>query len=133
MRFTQTRDAFYIITLYAPNDTLVLNSPVPYVEGLDQVVTVGGILSGSVVPSELLANGSLRLNVSQEFISSDEYAWVFKIPYDSNSTSGSGPSSGSGPGTTSGGVGSRPGETTTCSVAVAVGVGTFLISTSWTL
>lgn len=81
VRFTQTPDAFYISTLYAPNDTLVLTSPVPYVVG-DQVTVVGGNLSGTVVPSELLANGSVRLNVSEEVRDADEYAWVFKISYD---------------------------------------------------
>lgn len=101
MRYTQTPDAFYITTLYAPNSTLVLDSPVPYVSG-DQVTVVGGNLSGVVVPSELLANGSLQLNVSDEVRDADEYSWVFKIAYDlSNDTSGSG---GSGSGSTSGGV-----------------------------
>lgn len=93
MRFTQTPTAFYITTLYAPNDTLVLDSPVPYLSG-DKVTVVGGNLSGTVVPSELLANGSLRLNVSEEVRSADEYAWVFKISYDA--VNGSGSSNGSG-------------------------------------
>lgn len=95
VRFTQTLDAFYILTLYAPNDTLVLNSPVPYVDGLDQIIIVGGNMSGSVVPSEILADGSLRLNISDEAKTADEYSWVFKIAFD-DSTSGSGSGSGSG-------------------------------------
>lgn len=105
VRFTQTPDAFYITTLYAPNDSLVLTSPVPYVQGLDQVVVVGGNASGSVVPSELLADGSLILNISDEVRDADEYAWVFKIGYEwSNDTSGSGSGSGGAGGTTSGSV-----------------------------
>lgn len=53
----------------------------------DQVTVVGGNLSGTVVPSALLANGSLQLNVSSEVRDADEYAWVFKIAYDgSNGT-----------------------------------------------
>lgn len=89
VRFTQTLDAFYISTLYAPNSTLVLNSPVPYLSG-DQVTVVGGNLSGTVVPSELLTNGSLRLNISEEVKAADEYTWVFKIAFDgANGTSGS--------------------------------------------
>lgn len=103
MRYTQTPDAFYITTLYAPNDTLVLTSPVPYVSG-DQVTVVGGNLSGTVVPSDLLANGSLQLSVSDEVRDADEYAWVFKISYDeASSTSGSGAGSGSGSGASDGG------------------------------
>jgi alpha-L-fucosidase len=81
VRFTQTPDAFYIMTLAAPNDTLVLDSPVPYVPGLDQITVVGGNMSGSVVPSRLLANGSLQMNVSSEVKSADRYAWVFKMNY----------------------------------------------------
>lgn len=100
VRFTQTLDAFYISTLYAPNSTLVLNSPVPYLSG-DQVTVVGGNLSGTVVPSELLSNGSLRLNISDEVKAADEYSWVFKIAFDgANGTSGSNSSSG-GTGTSS--------------------------------
>lgn len=98
VRFTQTLDAFYISTLYAPNSTLVLNSPVPYLSG-DQVTVVGGNLSGTVVPSELLSNGSLRLNISDEVKAADEYSWVFKIAFDgANGISGSN-STGGGVGT----------------------------------
>lgn len=79
MRFTQTLDAFYITTLYAPNDTLVLTSPVPYIEG-DEVTVVGGNLSSTVVPSEL-SNGNLTLTISEAVRDADEYAWVFKIAY----------------------------------------------------
>lgn len=84
VRFTQTPDAFYITTLNAPNETLVLDSPVPYISG-DQVTVVGGNMPGSVVPSELLANGSLRLNVSDDLRGADQYAWVFRISYDTGS------------------------------------------------
>lgn len=89
MRFTQTVDAFYLTALSAPNDSLVVDAPVPYVPGLDQVTVVGGSLAGTVVPSDVLANGSLRLNVSEDVRNADQYAWVFKIAYD-NSSSGSG-------------------------------------------
>ncbi|KAH0267099.1 glycoside hydrolase family 29 protein, partial [Aureobasidium melanogenum] len=80
VRFTQTADAFYILTLYPPNSTLVLDSPVPYVSG-DQVTVVGGNMSGSVVPTRLLGNGSLELTISDAVIAGDEYSWVFKIPF----------------------------------------------------
>ncbi|KAK5744937.1 hypothetical protein LTR17_001688 [Elasticomyces elasticus] len=80
VRFTQSGDAFYITTLWPPNATVVLGSPVPYVPG-DQVTVVGGTLGGTVVPSRLLANGSLELTVSEEVRDADEYSWVFKIPF----------------------------------------------------
>ncbi|KAI5362477.1 Putative glycoside hydrolase, family 29, glycoside hydrolase superfamily [Septoria linicola] len=85
IRFTQTPDAFYILTLYPPNATLVLDSPVPYLEG-DRITVVGGEASGSVVPSRLLDNGSLELTVSDEVRAADEYSWVFKIGLDDNGT-----------------------------------------------
>lgn len=80
IRFTQTPDAFYILTLYPPNATLVLDSPVPYVSG-DQITVVGGNMSGNVVPSRLLSNGSLELTISDAVMASDEYSWVFKIAF----------------------------------------------------
>ncbi|ROW11961.1 hypothetical protein VPNG_05232 [Cytospora leucostoma] len=82
VRFTQTLDAFYITTLYAPNETLVLTSPVPYIVG-DEITVVGGNLSGTVIPSEL-SNGNLTLTISEDVRDADEYAWVFKIAYATN-------------------------------------------------
>jgi alpha-L-fucosidase len=91
IRFTQTLDAFYIMTLSQPNETIVLNSPVPWVEG-DQVTVVGGNASGTVVPSQMLSNGSVLLNISSQVQQADQYAWIFKISYDgvaaTNTTSG---------------------------------------------
>jgi len=81
VRFTHTPEAFYISTLYAPNATLTLASPVPYVDG-DKVTVVGGNMSGTVVPSKLLDDGRLELTISEDVRKADEYAWVFKIPYD---------------------------------------------------
>ncbi|KAL1838777.1 hypothetical protein VTK73DRAFT_4241 [Phialemonium thermophilum] len=81
VRFTQTPSAFYITTLAAPNATLDIASPVPYQHG-DRVTVVGGSKSGAVVPSQLLRNGTLRLQVSEEIQKADQYAWVFKIALD---------------------------------------------------
>jgi len=80
VRFTQNPDAFYITTLYPPNATLLLHFPVPYVPG-DRVTVVGGNMSGTVVPSTLLANGSLQLTISEEVRDADRYIWVFEIPF----------------------------------------------------
>lgn len=80
IRFTQTMDAFYILILTQPNSSIVLESPVPWVQG-DSVTVVGGNMSGTVVPSRRLGNGSLELNVSAQVQQADIYAWVFKIDY----------------------------------------------------
>jgi alpha-L-fucosidase len=116
VRFTQNANAFYIATLYPPNGTLVLDSPVPYVEG-DKVKIVGGNLSGTVVPSRLLGNGSLELKISEEVREADRFAWVFKIGFGGvELQAGSGPGNGSvvvdGNGNANGTTnGSRPGGT----------------------
>jgi alpha-L-fucosidase len=78
IQFTQTLDAFYIMTLSQPNDTIVLDSPVPWVAG-DQVTVVGGNASGTVVSSQMLSNGSVLLNISSQVQRADQYAWVFRI------------------------------------------------------
>ena len=88
IRFTQTMDAFYIISLMQPNGSIVLDSPVPWVQG-DTVTVVGGNSSGAVVPSQLLSNGSLLLNISSQVSEADEFAWVFKISYTAQNASNS--------------------------------------------
>jgi alpha-L-fucosidase len=94
VRFTQNSNAFYITTLYPPNGTLVIDSPVPYVSG-DDVQIVGGNMSGSIVPSRLFGNGSLELTISDEVRGADSYAWVFKIGFGGVDEVGSGNSNGS--------------------------------------
>jgi alpha-L-fucosidase len=80
IRFTTTLNAFYILSLVKPDTSIVLDNPVPWVEG-DSVTVVGGEKDGTVIPSEQLSNGSLRLNVSHEIADADQYTWVFKISY----------------------------------------------------
>lgn len=80
VRFTTTLDAFYILVMSRPNATLVLESPVPWVEG-DQVKVVGGGKAGTVVPSHEGDDKSVVLEVSDEVADADEYTWVFKIEY----------------------------------------------------
>ena len=81
-------DAFYIISLAQPNGSILLDSPVPWVAG-DSVTVVGGNSKGAVVPSEMLSNGSLMLNIPSQVQDADEYAWVFKISYSGQSGSNS--------------------------------------------
>ena len=100
VRFTQNPDAFYITTLYPPNSTLVLNNPVPYVAG-DKVTVVGGSMTGTVVPSRLLSNGSLELTISNAVRNADMYSWVFKIPFGGVQMNETGGMSGSATGSSS--------------------------------
>lgn len=120
VRFTQNSNAFYISTLYAPNSTLMLDSPIPYVPG-DQVTVVGGNASGTVVPSKLMPNGSLELTISDALRDADQYAWVFKIGFGGVKGAGNGTmlggSGGNGTGTYGGG-GPPPLATQTTSDAI---------------
>ena len=81
IRFTTTMDAFYILSIAKPPSMLVLDSPIPWLAG-DNVTVIGGNMSGTVVPSKMLANGSVAFNLTDEVIAADQYAWVFKIPYE---------------------------------------------------
>lgn len=89
VRFTQNSNAFFITTLYPPNGTLVLDSPVPYVPG-DKVTVVGGNMAGTTVPTQLLSNGSLELTISDDVRDADQYSWVFKVPFGGVETSAGG-------------------------------------------
>ena len=94
VRFTQKSNAFYITTLYLPNNALVLESPVPYVPG-DQITVVGGNMTGTVIPSKLTSNGSLQLTINEAVRNVDQYSWVFKISFGELEMSSNGTSTGS--------------------------------------
>lgn len=126
VRFTQNADAFYILTLYPPNGTLVLDSPVPYVQG-DEVTVVGGEMAGSVVPSRLMGNGSLELTVSEEVKMADQYAWVFKIDFGGvKGGNGTGTPTGSGMPVATGGAAELSRSMGTCLLAVGMAIALML-------
>ena len=98
VRFTQTRDAFYIHLLEKPIGRLQIEVPVPWRDG-DMVTVLGGNKSGTVVPSRGLGkNGDtgVELDVSEDVAAGDRWVWVFKIDYEGsgngkdNTTHGSG-------------------------------------------
>lgn len=80
LRFVQTIDAFYIHSLVKPASTIVVDSPVPFLKG-DKVEVVGGNAASTVVPAQLLANGSLAIDVSDKVADGDEFVWTFKIAF----------------------------------------------------
>ncbi|CAG7920291.1 unnamed protein product [Penicillium olsonii] len=80
VRFTKSHDAFHIHCLAAPNETLALSSPIPWMKN-DQVHVVGGQLDGTIVPSKRTENGTLVLSLSDDIMRADHFAWVFKIIY----------------------------------------------------
>ncbi|KAF2189055.1 glycoside hydrolase family 29 protein [Zopfia rhizophila CBS 207.26] len=80
VRFTTTRDAFYVLVLEKASGTLALESPVPWIQG-DEVRVVGGNMDGVIVPSSLDEEGRVVLEVSEDVVAADEFVWVFKIEY----------------------------------------------------
>lgn len=80
IRYTTSKDAFYIHSLIKPRGDIVLEHPIPWVQG-DEVTIVGGKMAGHVVPSKKLENGNVVLQVNEEVAEADQYAWVFKISY----------------------------------------------------
>jgi alpha-L-fucosidase len=80
LRYTTTRDAFYIHHLGAPSGVLSIPDPVPYLPG-DKVTVVGGKQHGKKVPVTWDGIGKLSLKLSNEVIQGDEYVWTFKIEY----------------------------------------------------
>ncbi|KAH7079788.1 glycoside hydrolase superfamily [Paraphoma chrysanthemicola] len=80
VRFTTSKDAFYVLVMEKPEQEVVLRSPVPWVEG-DQVRVVGGSKPGEVVPSSRDQDGGIVLRVSEDVASADEFVWIFAIDY----------------------------------------------------
>ncbi|THX80725.1 putative alpha-L-fucosidase [Aureobasidium pullulans] len=81
LRFTQTNDAFYILSLEKPlNGTLVVDAPIPILEG-DKLSAVG-VGNGTSLMWEKVADG-LRIHVPQNIVKEEEYCWVFKVEYSS--------------------------------------------------
>lgn len=80
LRFLTTEDAFYVLVLDRPEGRLVIESPVPWVQG-DGVTIVGGNMAGAVVPSWKGNGRGVVLEVSKEVADADEFVWVFKITY----------------------------------------------------
>ena len=83
VRFTTTGHAFYIHVMNQVNGTVRLVSPIPWVQG-DDVTVVGGDLDGMVVPSRSVQEGNqtvYEIDVSEQVMDADRWAWVFKISY----------------------------------------------------
>ncbi|CAI6085046.1 unnamed protein product [Clonostachys chloroleuca] len=80
LRFTQSNDAFYIMSLEEPLvGRLEVSAKVPIVEG-DSVLSV--TLDGEIeIEWGITDDGKLWLDVTDEVLDADRYCWVFKILY----------------------------------------------------
>jgi alpha-L-fucosidase len=78
VRFTQTKDAFYILSLTEPTETFVVNAALPIITG-DKITMIG---AGN--GTELAWNStddSIMITVPSTLIAASQYCWVFKIAY----------------------------------------------------
>lgn len=78
LRFTQTKDAFYILSLEKPSDTLVVDVPLPILEG-DVVTMIGGGYSTELAWKSV--GEGVEIEIPTALADSGEYCWVFKIAY----------------------------------------------------
>jgi hypothetical protein len=80
LRFTQSNDAFYIMSLEQPPvGRLEVSAKVPIVEG-DSVL--GVTLDGEFeIAWGITDDGKLWLDVTDEVVDADRYCWVFKVVY----------------------------------------------------
>lgn len=85
IRFTQTNDAFYILSFEKPRDGLIfVDAEVPILEGdVVTVVTMGNGTGSSLRWEKGSVHGSSGLTIyaPSSVVDEDEYCWVFKIAY----------------------------------------------------
>lgn len=80
IRFTQTQDAFYILSLEKPqNGSLVVDAPVPILKG-DKLTLLG--LGANATNLSWTKNGEgIKINVPESAVDAVQYCWVFKVAY----------------------------------------------------
>ncbi|KAF4500728.1 alpha-L-fucosidase [Fusarium agapanthi] len=81
LRYTTTKDAFYIFYLTKPSSTLTISDPVPWLPG-DTITVLGGTANGTVIPTQRTSSG-LVLQIPDAAINGDKYVWCFKLSYTS--------------------------------------------------
>jgi hypothetical protein len=78
IRFTQTKDAFYILSLSEPSETFVVNAKLPIMDG-DSVTMIGA--GNGTKLDWTFKDESLSISVPEALIAEGKYCWVFKIEY----------------------------------------------------
>ncbi|KAI1036488.1 hypothetical protein LB503_003447 [Fusarium chuoi] len=79
LRFATKPDAFYIHHVGQPSSPLVIEEPVPWVEG-DKVTAVGGSADGTAL-EVARKDGSLVIQLPDKVVQGDKYIWTIKIAY----------------------------------------------------
>jgi len=78
IRFTQTKDAFYILSLSKPSETFVVDAKLPIMDG--DSITMIGAGNGTKLDWKF-ADESLSIAVPPALAAAGKYCWVFKIEY----------------------------------------------------
>ncbi|KAL3957093.1 hypothetical protein ACCO45_007671 [Purpureocillium lilacinum] len=82
LRFTQTNDAFYILSLKEPaQGSMSIQSKVPIVAG--DKITALGMDKERDVEWSISDAGQLTIEVTKEMVAADKFCWVFQIKYSS--------------------------------------------------
>lgn len=80
IRFTQTKDAFYILSLSPLTSNFLVSLPLPILKG--DTVSMIGAGNGSVLEWDFLSSGSgINVTVPEHLITVGKYCWVLKISY----------------------------------------------------
>lgn len=78
LRFTQTEEAFYILSLTEPSETFVVNASLPILPG-DSISMIGAGNRTSL--SWTSSEEGVTITVPSALISAGQHCWVFKIAY----------------------------------------------------
>lgn len=79
IRFTQTQDAFYIISLTKPIGSVVVDVPIPILPG-DTIAMIGAG-NGTILEWSSTSDGSISIEVPAPLVDAGKYAWAMKVNY----------------------------------------------------
>ncbi|TVY68953.1 Plasma alpha-L-fucosidase [Lachnellula suecica] len=80
VRFTQTEDAFYILSLSKPAETLIVDVALPIMAG-DSISMIGA--GNGTEVDWMVAGQGVSITVPSALADAGKYCWVFKITYSS--------------------------------------------------
>lgn len=78
VRFTQTDDAFYLLSLSEPTETFVIGASLPILSG-DKITMIGA--GNGTELAWTVTDHNLIITVPPALIAAGKYCWVFKITY----------------------------------------------------
>ncbi|KAH6684291.1 putative alpha-L-fucosidase [Halenospora varia] len=79
VRFTQTQNAFYIISLTKPMGSVIVDVPIPILPG--DTISMIGAGNGTVLEWSSTPDGSISIEVPAALADAGKYAWAMKVNY----------------------------------------------------